>query len=260
MKSSVVVLSILMLALCVRGACAQSGASNTITLAADEWCPYNCDPASDAPGYMVEIAQKAFAPQGLTVSYQVLNWARAVSDARSGVFSGVIGAIEGDAEGFVFPSVAQGKDDSHFFIRKGFDWKFAGVDSLRPLRVGIIRDYSYGETLDAYFEELGEGDHVQLASGDNGMETNIKKLLAERIDVIIANPYVFQYEAKRLGVQDQIADVGPQGEPTPLYIAFSPADPQAKEHAEQLARTTQALRASGELATILAKYGLTDWE
>lgn len=237
-----------------------ASAKGVITLAADEWCPYNCVPGSAAPGYMVELARKAFEPLGIEVRYEVLNWARAVSDARSGAFTGVIGAIEADAEGFVFPRVAQGMDDSHFFIRKGYAWKFAGVDSLRTQRVGIIRDYSYGEALDAYFQELGEGDHVQIASGDNGAETNLKKLLAERIDVVIANPYVFEHLIKEVGVQTQVESVGPQGDPTPLYIAFSPAEPRAAEYAERLAAATQAMRASGELAALLAKYGLHDWE
>lgn len=239
---------------------APASAQGVITLAADEWCPYNCASDSAAPGYMVELARKAFEPLGIEVRYEVLNWARAVSDARSGAFTGVIGAIEADAEGFVFPRVAQGMDDSHFFIRKGYAWTFDGLDSLRTQRVGIIRDYSYGEALDAYFQEVGEGDHLQFASGDNGAETNLKKLVAERIDVVIANPYVFEYLIKELGVQEQVESAGPQGDPASLYIAFSPAEPRAAEFAERLSVATQSMRASGELAALLAKYGLHDWE
>lgn len=235
-------------------------AAETITLVADEWCPYNCVPETDAPGYMVEIAQKAFGDAGHDVKYETLNWARAVADARTGAYVGIIGAAKTDAEDFVYPEVALGQDDSLFFVRKGHPWKYAGIDSLRDQRVGVIRGYSYGDEIDKYLEELGESEHVQIASGDSGMETNIRKLMAERIDVVIANPFVFRSEAQKMGLLDKIESAGAHGVPTLLYIGVSPAHPKAAEYAELLSKTVQQMRASGELATLLAKYGLEDWE
>jgi len=32
--------------------------ADTITIRADVWCPYNCEPDSEKPGYMIEIVQK----------------------------------------------------------------------------------------------------------------------------------------------------------------------------------------------------------
>lgn len=234
-------------------------AAETITIAADEWCPYNCENDSERPGYMVEIAKKAFEAEGLTVKYEIVNWARAISDARKGVYTGIIGAAKTDAEDFVYPRVPLGKDDSDFFVRKGHTWKYESIDSLRSQRVGVIHDYSYGEEIDAYLEELGEGEHVQIASGDVGMETNIRKLINDRIDVVIANPNVFRYVAQRMGDLDKVESAGVHGVPTYLYIAISPSHPKASEYAEMLAKTVEEMRASGELATLLEKYGLTDW-
>ncbi len=53
--------------------------AETITLAADVWCPFNCNPGGDPPGYMVEVAKAVFEPRGHTVTYRVLPWARAVA-------------------------------------------------------------------------------------------------------------------------------------------------------------------------------------
>ena len=68
-----------------------------ISLCADAWCPYNCVPGSSRPGMAVEIAQDIFGAAGDQVVYQELNWARCVEDARSGRFTGIIGAIPSDA-------------------------------------------------------------------------------------------------------------------------------------------------------------------
>lgn len=45
-----------------------------------------------------------------------------------------------------------------------------------------------------------------------------------------------------------------------MYIAFSPAISQSKEYARILSEGVDTLRKSGELKTILKKYGLDDWE
>ena len=44
--------------------------AKTVVLVADEWCPYNCAPNSDKPGYVVEIAELVFAEAGHTVIYK----------------------------------------------------------------------------------------------------------------------------------------------------------------------------------------------
>ena len=41
-----------------------AGNALTITLRADEWSPFNGDPASDRPGYLIEIANRIFSKAG----------------------------------------------------------------------------------------------------------------------------------------------------------------------------------------------------
>jgi len=44
-----------------------------------------------------------------------------------------------------------------------------------------------------------------------------------------------------------------------VHIVFSRVDPKAKGYAKILGEGTRALRASGQLKTILDKYGIDDW-
>lgn len=50
----------------------QCARAETITIVADPWCPYNCEPGSDEPGFMVEIARRVFAEAGIEVRYETV--------------------------------------------------------------------------------------------------------------------------------------------------------------------------------------------
>lgn len=240
-------------------ACASTASAATITLVSDEWCPYNCTPGSDKPGFMIEVATKVFADAGHTVEYSIVPWSRAVEETRKGKYDGAVGATQGDTEGFVFPDNDLGLSANVFIAKKGSAWKFADMGSLSTISLGVIRDYSYGDELDAYVEQNAkDATKVQVASGEDGLGTNIKKLEAGRIGALVEDRNVVEYELASLGKQAAYVEVGNLGE-DPLYIAFSPAKPTSAEYAKLLSDGIAKLRASGELAKILEKYGLKDW-
>ncbi len=234
--------------------------AETIVLVADEWCPYNCEPGSDKPGFIVEVAQKVFGGAGRQVQYEIIPWSRAVDKTREGEFTAAIGATTEDAEGFVFPKEEFGQVADHYFKRKGYPWTYNGIDSLKEVHLGYIADYDYGEDVNAYIEANQGTDKVQAQGGESPLETNIKKLLAERIDVLIEDKNVAMYMAKQMGVADQVEHAGSDKEFDPIYLAFSPANPKSQEYADMLDKAVQDMRASGELAKILDKYGLKDWK
>jgi polar amino acid transport system substrate-binding protein len=44
-----------------------------------------------------------------------------------------------------------------------------------------------------------------------------------------------------------------------FYVGFAPHNPESAARAKLLAQTMTELRSSGQLAKILARYGLSDW-
>ncbi|GAB6039672.1 substrate-binding periplasmic protein [Endothiovibrio diazotrophicus] len=242
------------------GASAPASA-DLITLRADEWCPYNCAPDSDKPGYLVEIAKRVFEGAGHQVDYQLLNWARAIEETRAGKYTAIVGAARGDAEDFVFPAEVLGKSVNAFVARKDDPWSYTGIASLENRKLGVVRDYSYNDAVDGYVEaHKNDAERVQIASGDNALEVNLRKLQKGRLDTVVDGQYVLTYTLTRLGLNDSIHLAGADDSPDPIYIAFSPKAPKAGEYAELLATGVAAMRASGELQQILAKYGLSDWQ
>jgi polar amino acid transport system substrate-binding protein len=114
--------------------------AESISIRADEWCPYNCAPDSDAPGFMIEIAKEVFEPMGHTIEYKTLNWSRAIVETRKSKYVAIVGASMGDAEDFVFPASALGQSSNSLYVVQSDDWTYTGLDSVKGRKVGIIQD------------------------------------------------------------------------------------------------------------------------
>jgi polar amino acid transport system substrate-binding protein len=235
----------------------------TITITADVWCPYNCDPTSEHPGFMIEMAQKAFAKHGINIQYIVQPWTRAIEETRQGKYTAIVGAAVRDAPDFVFPEKTEGKIQNVFYIKKGKKWRYTGIDSLKDVSLGVIADYSYNTALDEYVAaHKTDPKHIQVIAGDDALNINFKKLLAGRIDSYVEGEFVAQYYIAQHKISDQIEEAGrsPPSVDDQLYIAFGPENKKAKEYAAILSEEIKAMRADGELEKLLAVYNIRDWD
>jgi polar amino acid transport system substrate-binding protein len=234
--------------------------SEIIALRADSWYPYNGDPQAEKPGFMIEIARAVFEAAGHTVDYQVIPWTRALKDAELGNIDGVVGAARGDAPNFVFPNTPQGQTRYAFFTLANSTWNYKDPTDLQSVVVGMISDYSYGPTFDAWAKARTQTKQLQTTNGDTALEQNIKKLQRGRIDVLISSPDVFNWTVGAMGMAKQdFRQAGMLPEVDDIFIAFSPKRKSSDAYAKLLADGVLKLRADGRLATILARYGVSDW-
>jgi len=240
--------------------------SDTILLKSDTWCPYNCALDAKLPGYTIEVAKKIFEKAGHKLKYEIVPWSRALKLVKEGDITAIVGVTKNEAPELIFPEQEFGISVIHFFKRKGFAWTFAGTESLKTVRVGIMDDYEYGSELDEYFENNKNTKKVQIIKAKEPLVLNIRKLLRKRIDVIPEDKAAFINTANSMRVWDKIEDAGidpissKEGlDESKLYIAFSPKNPKSKEYAKLITDGIEQMRLSGELSNILAKYKLTDW-
>ncbi|OQW95224.1 MAG: hypothetical protein BWK79_03160 [Beggiatoa sp. IS2] len=232
----------------------------TILLRGDEWCPYACQPNSEKPGFLIEIAQHIFKKAGYLVDYQIIPWARAVSETRKGQYHAVSGVFKEDVPDFIFPKNEIARAGLAFFVKPGTNWKFENMSSLEAVSIGVIRDYSYGKQFDDYIEKYKKDPQkVQIGSGENAPELNIKKLIMGRIKVLLEDPLVVQYYTANYPQPEKLVNVGTLSDER-VYIAFSPHLSSSKQYANILSEGVQELRVNGKLQEILAKYGLQDWK
>ena len=233
--------------------------ADVITLVADEWCPYNCTPDTDHPGFMIEIAQYAFEQAGHTIVYATMPWARAIQKTRSGKYDGIVGAGREETPDFIFPGHELGLAAHAFFVKRGASWKYAGLESLEQISLGVTRGYSYGNLYEIYIQpNEANVERIQIVSGETALMQNIRKLMLERVDAIIEDRTVFEYYLHQTKTPNRFSEAG-VAYLEKVYIAFSPKNPDADKYARILTNAMMALRVSGKLTAILEKYGLHDW-
>ncbi|WP_417567242.1 substrate-binding periplasmic protein [Marinobacter sp.] len=228
-----------------------------IVIGADPWCPHNCEAGSDREGYMVDIAREAFGMAGIDVEYVNMSWARAIQQARDGYIDGIVGALPGDAPDFVFPEEATGHTTTVLYTHPDNVWNFNGIESLSNLTLLAINGYSYSPELDAYIaKHQNDPEKVWILSGPAPLSRAIELLDKHRSDVFPEDRDVMEWALKQQGnrIALRITDVIHQ---SAIYIAFSPERQGSEELSDLLSQGTRALKSSGRIEQIMARYGLT---
>ena len=235
--------------------------ADTISVRGDSWCPYNCEPKDANPGYMIEIAKEVFEKAGHKVDYQTLTWARTLEKVKAGEFAAAIGAAKDDAPELVYGKNPLGRSSNTFAIRADDSFAYKDIASLNGKALGVINGYAYAEEIDAYIEKnKADPKKIQAASGDDAMTTNFNKLVAKRIDLIVDDGNVLANQIVSQKLEGKAKVIESPLESVDVYLAFSPANPKSAEYVALLDKGIDDLRASGRLATILAKYGVKDWK
>lgn len=231
-----------------------------LTFVADEWCPYNCAPGEDPVGFVLDLVRRIYGDAGYEVRYKSIPWTRALHEVRTGTYDAVIAATGNEAPGLVYPVEPCGESDNAFYTRIGSPWRWAGVQSLASMRTAFIRDYDYGESFVQYLDEHKGSPMVLFSVEDDALARNLRLLARGRIDLVVADVNVGRYTIRAMGLGDVIEFNSREGIPEPVFVAFSPRRKDARRLADLYDEGIDRLRASGELAAILARYGLEDWK
>lgn len=236
----------------------QDNGKKILSIRADEWCPFNCDPKGQLPGYMVEVVKEILEPKGYQIDYQIWNWARAIHDAKLGKIDAIIGAGKEDAEGFFLPKEPQGLTQYSLFGLKESKWRYENEKSLDGVKLGMISNYSYDEGSN----DLQKKKHpsLEFVSSEQPLLQLIRLLQSKRIVAFVESNYVLDYFVKTRDIKVKLKNLG-QIKPNSqeLFLAISPKYPAGKELSEIISEGTEYLRKTGKLQRILKKYGLKDW-
>lgn len=242
------------------------GQAETLVLGSDKWCPYVCTPGSSRPGYMVELARAVFEPLGIHVEYQNIPWLRAKLMLEKGKLQGLIAATPANTADLkpapVFPSEEEGRMHNSFYTLAENNWQFRQAPSLTDIRLGVVDGYDYGPHIQPYISRWKDSGRVLAITGQQPINRLIKLMQMGRVDTVLEDDDVFHYAARQADFDDY-RSAGATGTPAAvnkLFIAFSPADPNAEKYAQILSDGVKRLRHSGELARILQRYGLKDWQ
>lgn len=232
-----------------------------IIIASDPWCPYACDPDADGrEGYMVDLTREIFEGLGFKVEYRVVNFAMMKRMAKDGTATALPG-MASDMDGAVrLPALAQGNSANAVVMARTQSFSFTKPDDFERFRLGVIKDYDYGGTLQEYVDKnIQNPDRIVVLSGFgySHLVQGLRMLTAGRIDMLLDDHNVLRWQVRRMGIQQQVLTQSLKDD-ADLFVGFSLSDPRSAELARIMAEGTRRLRENGRLSAIMRNYGLEE--
>lgn len=232
--------------------------ADEVTIVSDRWPPYNGTPNSPAPGYVIEIAEYSLAKAGHTIHYQLWSWEKSIKLVNEGKRDCLIGDHRSSIPNYYFPELHVGVDQTVFVVRKGFDWRYTGMSSLAKIRIGNIYGYQYTPDMHQYIQS--QPGNLSNTKGKYAIESNLSALINGQLDAVIESKNVLLASLKKQDWLDEVEFAGNVTEHYKIHFACTASNPAAAEYVRLITEGLTELRQTGQLNTILKKYGLADWQ
>lgn len=236
--------------------------SDTLKIATDEWCPYDCLPGQNdgKVGYLGDLLVKTMKAKGHKVEFVEVNYARGLELVREGKLDGTMACFREEAPDFVFPDFPLGQSNSTFFTLKNSSWSYTGAESLNQAKmIGIIDGYDYVDpTVMEYIDK--KPNNILAMKGEKPLERLLEMLISGRISTIIEDKSVLEYKITQMGKTDLVKVSGVTDSVIDVFASFSPKKESSKEYAKILSEETIKMRKDGRLQILLDKYGIKDWQ
>ena len=220
-----------------------------LKLAATTWAPY-VDQRLYESGVAVALATTALERAGYDTSLTIGPWPGVMEDTKKGTYDVLVGvwftadrSVElAFSEPFLFNEIK-------FLKRADSSARFRTMDDLVDLRIGVVSDY-------AYSREAVDTTGIDVATAGSVRE-NIDRLLAEEIDLVLADSRVAMYEVNQLVVARRVTLLPDAVITRGLRIAISRTRPDHEEIVAAFDAAIAAMRSDGSYEQLLANYRIS---
>ncbi|WP_411991131.1 substrate-binding periplasmic protein [Agarivorans sp. DSG3-1] len=195
-------------------------AEKIVLAAAADSIPTSYIENGEQTGILVDVINEAFERAGFTVEIKLMPWARCLKSVQEGTVDGIFSVyLTNERQTFLsYTNEVLITQIQAFFVSVNSSITFDGdIQQLADKSIGVINETSYGPRLDAALEKrlFKNVDEAQSS------KSNVRKLLAGRVDLIPSYRHVVFSTAKSLGAAHKIKQLSPPLEAIPSYLAFT---------------------------------------
>ena len=211
-----------------------------------EWQPYVGKKLSNY-GVTSQIIKEAFAAEGYEITFKFVPWAKGLKDVESHKADILYPAYFNDDRAKIYHySEAFYTSETILIKHSSSDFQFNGFNSLKGLKIGVTRGYSYGKQFDKT-----EGLNKQIVSKE---ELNFQKLVKKRIDIMPIDKLVFKHYVTSQKVADQLSALEPAIAANDLHLLFSKKDPKGEEKVKAFNAGLKKLKENGRYKEIIKEF------
>ncbi|GAB7021763.1 transporter substrate-binding domain-containing protein [Salidesulfovibrio brasiliensis] len=233
--------------------CSGLGAASATPLKAvtESWAPY-FGPELENKGVVVELANEIFKRAGYEINVEFIPWTRAVELVKRGDADLLVGAYYTDkrAKAMAYPENVL-VTSNVLFAKKDKGISFSTMEDLKNYTIGVQKGAAYGDEFDKATFLKKDAATDRLAG--------IKKLMADRVDLMAGPKDVVLYEMKKQfpGKADQVEALSPPLSENKVYICVSKKHPNYQTVVDQFNAKLAEIKADGTYDAIMKKHGFS---
>ena len=226
-----------------------SGTAEPLRIVSSEFVPHNGEQLPNQ-GYAIQLVKEIFATQQQEVQIEFLPWPRALLQAKQGEAAAIVSVwFDAERAGYLHYPTPLYSNYLKFYHNTANPIAFTGLTQLakKPLRLGVVRGYSYPQAIKALpFEWIEVNTDLE----------SLKMLALGRVDLVICEQMVAEYllSTELAEYSTEIKATGPVVEQRPMYIAFSKAHPKASQLQQQFEQGLQQLKQQHRLELLQPDY------
>lgn len=224
----------------------------------DPWEPYQYrDPGGEVAGLDVEIAMAAAEHAGCDLMFVEGPWMSLLEQLRNGQVSLLAGATRTPGREEFAAFTAPYRSESFVVYTRVDSTALREADELADLlqadvSIGTVAEYYYGPEISAVLDALHEADRLHEAVV---AEMNYERLLSGEIDAFVEDPFVASAILRNHEQGARIVPTAVRVDAQDVAFMLSRKG-VAPEVAQRFDTALTALRDSGQLDAILARYRL----
>jgi polar amino acid transport system substrate-binding protein len=221
----------------------------------EPWEPYQFEQDGKITGLDNDLLAAIGQQMQCDIKFVKRPWKRTLEEIKAGMTDVAPGAsVTPEREEYaLFSAPYRQETMSLFILKKNEDkFSFSNFDDFQTtdFKLGITRGYYYGEQMQAIIDNNVSKLLLREATND---EQNIEKLLGNRIDGILLDPYVGTYLLKNQGKLEQVMIHPVAINSDDIYMMFSKKSTE-QSTIDQFNQALEAIKASGEYEKIVNQY------
>ena len=229
----------------------------SLSIGVDEWPPYEFKMGYSGnehiSGFSTEVVEAVLKKMGVAIAeIRQYPWARAEKMLIDGYIDLLLTAATSEKRATLtyYPSESLVESAWVFYIRKQDEGKivFNTLNDLKGKRIGVVRAYTY--TPEFWDFVKAEKSFEEVPNDD----INIRKLLANRLDVIIMDRGNGHALLKRLGASGQVLALKKPLMTMSLYSIFSRNSDVDKDFVDQYSSVLKTFKSTPEYRALFDKY------
>ncbi len=227
-------------------------ASSLMIVRGQDFPPYHfLDKNGKETGFIVEIITQVAETLNLDIEFSQYPWSRCLKMVETGEADAMMNLFKTqERQAYMyFSENILALEVNRFFKLDTSPVSFDGnIQGLKGLRIGAIRNYSYGKT----FDELSSQLNILRLETEKSLLLN---LFNKRCDIILGNDIVLNTLAKEISGGERLVSIGPRITQDPLYLGFSKIRGH-KTLSDKFSIALKRFKVTPEYQHILEKYGL----